>query len=103
MLGTEHDNLRVGVDLYIVSRRPIEQVVGIHRFSRAIRVGRNELAAQNEAPVRALALIAFQSLEERSGVNARREGEVLAAYLVESLDVAKLGSLTDYRPWNFHP
>jgi hypothetical protein len=53
--------------------------------------------------VGALAEVAFQSLEEWSGIDARRESEILAADLAESTRVAKIRSLTDHGTWNLHP
>lgn len=54
-LRAEHDDLRVCVDLYVVSGWPVKQIIRVDRLLRAVRIGRGELAAQDEAPVGALA------------------------------------------------
>ncbi len=50
----------------------------------------------------ALTEVAFQSLEEWGGIDARRESETLAADRVESAYVAKIYSLTNHGTWNLH-
>ncbi|MEO6760299.1 MAG: hypothetical protein ABIO24_12650 [Saprospiraceae bacterium] len=95
-----HDDLRVSVDLHIVPGRPVEQVIRIDRLPRAVRIGRGELPAQDKPPMGALAEVAFQSLEERSGVDARSERETIAADRVESAHVAKIHSLTNHGTGN---
>ena len=75
----------------------------MHRLLHAARVGRREPAAQHEAPVRALAEVALQSLEERRRVDARREREVLAADRVEPAHVTEIRPLPDHGAGNLHP
>lgn len=62
-LRAEHDDFRVFVDLYVVPRWPVEEIIRFDSLLCALRVSCGELAAQDEAPVRALAQIAFQPLE----------------------------------------
>jgi len=45
MLWAEHDDFCVSIDLHIVPRRPVEQIVGLHGLLLAGHVGRGELAA----------------------------------------------------------
>jgi hypothetical protein len=52
--------------------------------------------------VRALTQISFQTLEQRSRVNTRRQGETLAADLSQSSCIAKIRSLADDCAGNFH-
>jgi len=63
MLRAEHDNLRVGVNLHIVPRWPVEQVIGADCLLLAGRIGRGELTAQYEAPMGTLTEVSFQPLE----------------------------------------
>jgi hypothetical protein len=95
MLRAEHDDIRVRVHSHVVARRPIEEIVSAHGFLAALRVGRGDAAAQDEAPVRALALVAFEPLEYRRGVNARGEGEVLAADHSKAARIAEVLALAD--------
>lgn len=80
-LWAEHDDLRVGVDLYVVPGWPVKQVIRIDSLLLAVCIGRGELAEQDETPMGTLAHIAFKSLKQRGGINARRETEVFAADL----------------------
>ena len=84
VLRAEHDDLGIGVDPHVVSRRPVEQVVGADRllFPGVVVVS---CPAHDETPVRTLAEFAFQALEQRGGVDARRQREVLAADFSEAL------------------
>jgi hypothetical protein len=63
MLRTEHDDLGIGIDFHIVTRRPIKQIMRPDRLLLALRIGRGDLAPEHDAPMRALALIAFEPLE----------------------------------------
>src|ERR1700704_4134997 len=101
-LGAEHDELRVSVDPHVVSGWPVEQIIRIDRLLRAIRIGRGDPSAQDEAPVGALAAITLQALEERGRIDPRRQREILAADLAESARVAEVRSLTDHGAWNLH-
>ena len=65
-LGAEHDDLRVGVHPHVVPGRPVEEIVRRDGLLRAARIGRRELAAQDEAPVGALAEV--PSNPTKSGV-----------------------------------
>jgi len=95
VLRAEHDDLRVGVHPDVVPGRPVEQVVHVHRLLRSLRIGRGDPAAQDEAPVGALAEVAFQALEERGGIDTRGESEILAADLAEPARVAEFLLLAD--------
>ena len=81
LLGAEHHDLRVFVDLYIVPGWPVKEIVRIDCFLFTIRVRRRELSAQEEAPVRTLTQITIQSLEQGRGINACRETEILTTDL----------------------
>ncbi len=63
MLRAEHDDFCIGVDLDVVPRWPIEEIIRFDSLLRPHCVGCGELATQYKAPVRTLAQIAFQSLE----------------------------------------
>ena len=80
-LRTEHDDIRVCLDLDVVPRWPVEQVTCVDGFLHSACVGGGELAAQDEAPMGTLAQIAFQSLEQWGGIYPRRETEILTADL----------------------
>src|ERR1700716_168409 len=62
VLRAEHDDLRVGIHLHIVPRRPVEKIVRVDRLPRAIPIGCGDLAAQDKSPVGALTEVAFQAL-----------------------------------------
>jgi hypothetical protein len=79
VLRAEHDNFSVCIDLYIVSWRPVKQIIRIDCLLHPVRVGRSDLSVQDVAPMGALAQIAFKSLEQRGCIDSRRETEVLAA------------------------
>jgi len=49
VLRAEHDNLRVSLDLYVVSGRPVEEVIRLHRLLHADRIGGGELTTYDEA------------------------------------------------------
>ena len=68
-LRAKHDDFRVLIDFDVVASRPVEQVIRIYRLLLALRIGRSDPAPQYEAPVRALAQIALQALEKRSGID----------------------------------
>lgn len=51
MLRAEHDDLRIRVDLHVVSGWPVKQVVRFDRFLRAVCIGRGELAAHDRCLV----------------------------------------------------
>lgn len=72
VLRAEHDDFRVRVDLDVVPRWPIEEIIRFDSFLRALGIGCCELAAQYETPVRTLAQITFQPLEQWGRVNPRR-------------------------------
>ena len=59
MLGAEHDNFRVRVDLYVVPGRPVKEIICFDSLLRALCIGCGELPAQDETPVRTLAQITF--------------------------------------------
>src|SRR5688500_9702236 len=101
-LRAEHDDLRVGVDLHVVPRRPVEEVVRLDRLALALRIGGGDLAVQHEAPVRAVAVVAFQALEQRRGIDARRQREVLAADLAEAAGIADVRALAEHRAGDSH-
>lgn len=102
VLRAEHDNVRVGVDLHVVARWPVKKIVRADGLLGAGGVGGGELAAQDKAPVGALAEVAFQPLEQRGGVDTRREAEVLTADLAQSGGVAEIRSLTDHCARDLH-
>lgn len=81
LLRAEHYNLRVFCHTNIMARWPVKQIIRIDCFLCAGRVCCRELAAYDEAPVWTLTQITIQSLEQRSGINACREAEVLATDL----------------------
>jgi hypothetical protein len=81
MLRAEHDDFRVRIDLNVVPRGPVEKVIRFDCLLRTFRIGGGELAVQDETPVRTLAHIAFQPLEQRGRVHAHREREKFSADL----------------------
>src|SRR6188768_2153629 len=89
VLGAKQDELRIGLDLHVVTWRPIEQIVGTHRLALAAGVSGRELAAQDEAPVRAMTDVAREALEQRRRVHARSEREVLSADASVAFDRAE--------------
>ena len=98
VLRAEHDDLGIRVDPHVVAGRPIEQIVGAHRFLRPAGVRGGELSLHDEAPVRTLAKIAFQALEQGRGVDIRRQREVFAAYFPEAGRIAEIRALPDVAP-----
>ncbi len=62
-LGTEHDNIRVYIDFYLVSGWPVKQIIRVDCRLRSFRVGRGKLATQDKTPARALAIVALQALK----------------------------------------
>src|SRR5680860_1284281 len=102
LLRTEHDDLGAGVDPDVVSRRPVEEVVRVHRLLSALSVGRGQLAVKDESPVRAPAKVAVQSLEERGGVHPLRQREVLTTDRGETARIDELRALSDHRTRNLH-
>jgi len=83
-LRAEHDDLRVGRDLHVVPGGPVEQVGRLDRLPLAGRVRRGQLPAQDVAPVRALAEVAVQPLEQGRGVHSGGQREELAADLAQT-------------------
>ena len=55
MLRTEHDYLRISIDLYIMPGWPVKHIIGVYSLLNAIHIGGGKLPAQNKAPVRTLA------------------------------------------------
>jgi hypothetical protein len=68
-LRAEHYNIRVFINLYVVSGWPVKQIIRVDSLLRSVRVRRGELAAQDKTPVWALAQIAFQALKQRAGID----------------------------------
>jgi hypothetical protein len=81
MLRTEHYNIRICINLYIVSGWPVKQIIRVDSLLRSICVGSGELAAQDKTPVGALAQIPFQALKQWGCIDSCRETEVLATDL----------------------
>jgi len=102
VLRTKHDDLRIRIDPDIMSRRPVEKVIRIHRFLNSLRVGGRQAASQNEAPVGTLAEIACSSLEQWCRVHPGGKSEVLSADLAKSARVPKFGLLSDNRTRDLH-
>jgi len=70
MLRTEHYNIRICINLYIVSGWPVKQIIRVYCLLNSVRVGRGELAAQDKTPVGTLAQIAFQALKQWGGIDS---------------------------------
>src|SRR5690606_41039185 len=79
MLGAEHDDIGGFVHPDVVAWRPIEEIVLAHRLFVSPRIGGGDPPIEDKPPVRALAGIAIQPLKQRRRIDARRQGEVLAA------------------------
>jgi hypothetical protein len=101
-LRAEHNNLCVSIDPDVVSRGPVEQVIGVHLFLFACCISGGQLSAQDEAPMRTLTEVSFKPLEEWSGVYSSAKSEVFAANLAEPARVTELGPLTDDGAWDSH-
>ncbi len=101
-LRTEHDDLRVLIDLYVMSGGPVKKIVRFDRLLRAVCVGCGELAKHDKTPVGALAQIAFQSLKQWCGIDARGKTEVLATNLAKPSCITEIRSLTNHSTWNLH-
>jgi hypothetical protein len=80
ILRTEHDNIRIFINLYIMSWWPVKQIIRADGFLCPLRVGHGKFAAQEKSPVGALTQITFQALKQWRGIDSGRETEVLPTY-----------------------
>src|SRR6478736_1757294 len=64
-LWAEEDDLGVHPDAHAVSRWPIEQIIARARLLRVVRVGDDHFPGKHVAPVRRLAGVTLQTLEQR--------------------------------------
>jgi len=55
VLRAENDDLGIGVDLYIMPRRPIKPIIRIDSFLDPVSIGGSHLTAQQVIPMRAKA------------------------------------------------
>src|ERR1044072_2121290 len=78
-LRAEQDDLRVLSAAHAVPRGPEEELTAADHFLVATGIGDGELALDQVAPVRRVAQVALQALEEWRDVGTGREREVLAA------------------------
>lgn len=102
VLWAEHDNFRIGVDFYVVPRRPVEEIIRFSSLLSAFGVSGSELAAQNKAPMRAMTQVSLQPLKQRCRVNTRRESEIFTADFSQSSCIAEIVLLTDHCTGDFH-
>src|SRR5262245_33028305 len=79
----EEDDVGIIDDTQAVSCWPVEEVVRRAGLLSAVDVGDNEFAGEHVAPMRGLAGITLQPLQQWSDAGARREREVFAAQRAE--------------------
>src|SRR5512143_1943189 len=103
VLRTEQYDLGIFADFYRVSGRPVEQVTAFVLFLSAVCVSNCEFTLQQVAPVRRLAKIALQPLEQRRDICPCGERKVLAANLAVPGRIAEIRLLSGYRAWNVYP
>jgi hypothetical protein len=99
VLRTEQDDLGIIADFDRVSGWPVEQVTAVDHFICAVCVGDGEFTPQQVAPVRGLAQVALQPLEERRDVRTGAERKVLAADLAVPGRVTEIRLLSGYGAW----
>jgi len=68
------DHLRTGEELWDVAGRGVVRIPRLVSLGVAVRVGEGDLAFLDVAPVRALAAVIGEPLEERGEIRNRRVG-----------------------------
>ncbi len=101
-LRAEHDDFRIRVDAHVVPGRPIEEVVLVDGLLAAGGIGGGDLAAQHEAPVRAVAAVSFQSLEQGGRIDTSGQREVFATDLPITICVAEIHFLANSGTGDLH-
>jgi hypothetical protein len=71
--GRELDEERVLLDDHVVTRGQVVRLTGDQRLLRAVGRGDAQAAADDVAPMRALARVVGQPLEQRGGLDARAQ------------------------------
>ncbi len=93
-LRAEQDDLGIDAHAHRMARRPIEEIAARDDFFLPIAVRDGDLPLDHVSPMRGLAQIGFQSLEERPEVGALLEREVLARDRAVTAGIAKVQFLS---------
>ena len=78
-LRTEQDDLRVTSDSHGVPRWPVEEIASGYALLRPIQIRHRDLAFNHVSPMRGLAAIGLEALEERGDICACFQGKVFAS------------------------
>ncbi len=86
-VGAEQHDLRIGFDANTVPCGPVEAVASLAAVfrTRPVKVRHDDGAFDDVPPVRGLTSVAFEPVEQRGDVGARRQTEVLSGEITAGL------------------